>query len=556
MKLWNMVNDSSNEKFISWLPKGDAFQVSDREGFMKNVLPKYFRHNNFASFVRQLNMYGWHKVQDVNSGSLLQEEVWQFSNPNFQKGKENLLDKIVRNKSTKDDDEEVDLVAIMNELETMRQNQKLIANDLRRVRQDNEMLWKENFMARERHKTQSQTLDKILQFLATVYGSNSSKFLENVGGSNEVFDLVSQRYPNGNNNMSGMNSMDGMGGMNGMGALQTQNGQGQGQPSDLYDYPYQPVQQNYQATSNGGNSAVPMKQPLMIANRAHYRSTSSSMTDISGTQNPQHDPSVSSVATGTSTNDFTESPIQEIRRGPETRNFNQFDNYNPQQQQQMRIRLQQQQQQRARLQQQRVLQMQVQNQFQQQQQQLQSEQQQNYNNQSNQAGPSSTTTQFTSNTPNAPIPKFPIEIRTPAYETPLTPTSELLMGTINSQLSKQQGTISQVNDWITRLHNGEEDVDVGVADDMSASTGSTSTLLGGAGVATNSNDGVQTGNQDTNPVYDDFTVDEFLNSHPTPTSNSIADLGSPNGSGGKRSAVDALGDDLSGNVSAYKKSKN
>ncbi|GMG32877.1 unnamed protein product [Ambrosiozyma monospora] len=56
MKLWNMVNDSSNEKFISWLPKGDAFQVSDREGFMKNVLPKYFRHNNFASFVRQLNM--------------------------------------------------------------------------------------------------------------------------------------------------------------------------------------------------------------------------------------------------------------------------------------------------------------------------------------------------------------------------------------------------------------------------------------------------------------------------------------------------------------------
>lgn len=191
MKIWSMVNDPANHDYIRWNDDGLTFQVFHREEFMKSILPKYFKHNNFASFVRQLNMYGWHKVQDISSGSMAKEaknaeEVLQFKNPYFIRGREDLLDNIVRNKyggQEESAEPNINLQVLMTELDQIKMNQLAIIEDMRRIRKDNQTLWTESFATRERHLKQSQTLDKIMKFLAAVYGNSAGKIFEVENGS-------------------------------------------------------------------------------------------------------------------------------------------------------------------------------------------------------------------------------------------------------------------------------------------------------------------------------------------------------------------------------------
>lgn len=180
LKLWNMVNDKDNSPYIQWTSDGEGFQVLSREPFEKVVLPKYFKHSNFSSFVRQLNMYGWHKVQDVTSGAMQSsDETWQFKSPNFIRGREDLLDNIVRNKGSKgsDDEEDSEISKLFEEFEFIKSNQMAIADELNRIRKDNGMLWRECYESRERHKAHTETFEKILRFLASLYTTTQGKFV-------------------------------------------------------------------------------------------------------------------------------------------------------------------------------------------------------------------------------------------------------------------------------------------------------------------------------------------------------------------------------------------
>ncbi|GBE84314.1 hypothetical protein SCP_0602920 [Sparassis crispa] len=60
--LYQMINDPKSAQFIMWMELGTRFVVSNVGEFSRSILGSHFKHNNFSSFVHQLNMYGFHKI--------------------------------------------------------------------------------------------------------------------------------------------------------------------------------------------------------------------------------------------------------------------------------------------------------------------------------------------------------------------------------------------------------------------------------------------------------------------------------------------------------------
>jgi hypothetical protein len=54
LKLYQILETNEFKNIIEWGENGKYFVVKNLTEFTEKVLPKFFKHNNFSSFVRQV----------------------------------------------------------------------------------------------------------------------------------------------------------------------------------------------------------------------------------------------------------------------------------------------------------------------------------------------------------------------------------------------------------------------------------------------------------------------------------------------------------------------
>ncbi|KAK6123962.1 hypothetical protein DH2020_042307 [Rehmannia glutinosa] len=140
-KTYEMVDDPSTDSVVSWSQNNKSFIVWNPPEFARDLLPKFFKHNNFSSFIRQLNTYGFRKVDP---------EQWEFANDDFVRGQPHLLKNIHRRKPVHSHSAP-NLPSLPSLTELERKGYK---DDIERLNSDKESL----HMELQRHKEEQQGL--------------------------------------------------------------------------------------------------------------------------------------------------------------------------------------------------------------------------------------------------------------------------------------------------------------------------------------------------------------------------------------------------------------
>lgn len=126
-KTFHMVNNA-DPTIVAWAPNGDSFLIKNVDMFSEVILPSYFKHSKFSSFVRQLNFYGFRKIRP-DCSMLNQDEEVRFYHEYFQADKPDLLHKIHRATKSADTTSPAQVENLQEELEILKDRLDFITRE-------------------------------------------------------------------------------------------------------------------------------------------------------------------------------------------------------------------------------------------------------------------------------------------------------------------------------------------------------------------------------------------------------------------------------------------
>ncbi|KAI7887027.1 hypothetical protein K492DRAFT_121781 [Lichtheimia hyalospora FSU 10163] len=179
-KLYSLVNDPRYQHLIEWDCSGLSFLVRNVMEFSREVLPKHFKHSNFSSFIRQLNMqyshrYGFCKVNKSPRGhrSLVDErQVWEFSHSSFIRGRPELVDSIRR--KTLDHNESK--IADNQSMAMLQVNHSNISQQIVQLQSNCNQVMQELAETRRRQDMHQKLMKDMMHFLMSQRGKQITSY--------------------------------------------------------------------------------------------------------------------------------------------------------------------------------------------------------------------------------------------------------------------------------------------------------------------------------------------------------------------------------------------
>ncbi|XP_061376186.1 heat stress transcription factor A-6b-like [Gastrolobium bilobum] len=166
-KTYDIVDDPSTNHIVSWSIGNNSFVVWDPQAFSISLLPRFFKHNNFSSFVRQLNTYGFKKVDP---------DKWEFANERFLRGQRILLKNIRRRKANQPQAlleqvpdpcvVEVGHFGLDGEVDRLRRDKQVLMVELVKLRQEQKNTRVQLHEMEGRLKRTEQKQQQMMNFLA------------------------------------------------------------------------------------------------------------------------------------------------------------------------------------------------------------------------------------------------------------------------------------------------------------------------------------------------------------------------------------------------------
>ena len=176
LKLYTILETPEYQNIIHWSDNGKYFIVQNLHDFTENILNKYYKHNNYSSFVRQLNMYDFHKKRSNQNEHIFQHKL-------FTKGQKELIPTIKR-KNRKEFHPISDLAFPDLNAQSNKNNEQALI---------------EYFNNDAPKKVTKNTLEKTLNYLIKSVNDNSDKQkdleekVEKLGKQNEDFLMQNQQ---------------------------------------------------------------------------------------------------------------------------------------------------------------------------------------------------------------------------------------------------------------------------------------------------------------------------------------------------------------------------